>query len=76
MARESPEVTRMAKSPPLDGLKRRINRHRQEMAGQQQGHFVRETYRLSEGCLLDRGGKLAPAGRRLHRVYHAPAANC
>jgi hypothetical protein len=47
MARESPEVTRMAKSPPLDGLKRRINRHRQEMAGQQQGHFVRETYRLS-----------------------------
>ncbi|WP_137130339.1 hypothetical protein [Rhizobium sp. FY34] len=34
-------------SPPLDGLKRRITRHRQEKAGRMEGYFVRETYRLS-----------------------------
>lgn len=32
--------------PPLDGLKRRIQRHRLTH-GQEAGHFVRETYRLS-----------------------------
>lgn len=32
--------------PPLDGLKRRIHRHRQ-MQGVDGGQFVRETYRLS-----------------------------
>ncbi|MGF9691840.1 MULTISPECIES: hypothetical protein [unclassified Rhizobium] len=30
--------------PPLDGLKRRINRHRQEKAGGRTGLFVRETF--------------------------------
>jgi hypothetical protein len=34
-------------SPPLDGLKRRITRHRQEKAGRTEGHFVRETYCMS-----------------------------
>jgi hypothetical protein len=33
--------------PPLDGLKRRIDRHRQEKAGGQQGMFVRETFLMS-----------------------------
>ncbi len=33
--------------PPLDGLKRRIDRHRREKAGDAQGLFVRETYTLS-----------------------------
>jgi hypothetical protein len=33
--------------PPLDGLKRRIDRHRQEKAGERAGMFVRETYLLS-----------------------------
>ncbi|MBP2548856.1 hypothetical protein J2858_001772 [Neorhizobium galegae] len=38
----------MAKPPPLDGLKRRINRHRQEVSGRQhEGNFVRQTYCLS-----------------------------
>ncbi len=32
--------------PPLDGLKRRIDRHRQERAGRP-SMFVRETFRLS-----------------------------
>ena len=30
--------------PPLDGLKRRIARHRLEKPGGRSGHFVRETY--------------------------------
>lgn len=34
-------------SPPLDGLKRRLDRHRQAQATSTRGHFVRETYRLS-----------------------------
>lgn len=37
-------------SPPLDGLKRRLDRHRQVQSQQSAstaGHFVRETYRLS-----------------------------
>ncbi|MDE1158080.1 MAG: hypothetical protein PW791_07340 [Neorhizobium sp.] len=37
--------------PPLDGLKRRLDRHRQEngsaKAGGQSGLFVRETFRLT-----------------------------
>jgi hypothetical protein len=33
--------------PPLDGLKRRIHRHRQEKAGEASGMFVRETFLLS-----------------------------
>ncbi|UIY28391.1 hypothetical protein LZK73_15815 [Neorhizobium galegae] len=33
--------------PPLDGLKRRIDRHRQEKAGERQGMFVRQTFQLS-----------------------------
>ena len=33
--------------PPLDGLKRRIDRHRRDMAGQPNGHFIRETYCLT-----------------------------
>lgn len=33
--------------PPLDGLKRRIDRHRREHAGGQSGMFVRETFLLS-----------------------------
>ncbi|AYD01689.1 hypothetical protein [Neorhizobium sp. NCHU2750] len=32
--------------PPLDGLKRRIDRHRQ-LAGQRSGMFVRETFLMS-----------------------------
>ncbi|MCJ8509504.1 hypothetical protein MUU53_16475 [Rhizobium lemnae] len=34
-------------SPPLDGLKRRIDRHRQSQSEAGQSHFVRETFRLS-----------------------------
>ncbi|MBT9372469.1 hypothetical protein [Rhizobium sp. CSW-27] len=36
-------------SPPLDGLKRRINRHREQVSARrdQQGHFIRETYCLT-----------------------------
>ncbi|MFD1747629.1 hypothetical protein ACFSE1_19340 [Rhizobium helianthi] len=34
-------------SPPLDGLKRRIDRHRSSHGERPNGHFVRETYRLS-----------------------------
>ena len=34
-------------SPPLDGLKRRIDRHRQEQAGARAGMFVRETFQMS-----------------------------
>ena len=30
--------------PPLDGLKRRIDRHRQEKSGQSAGMFIRETF--------------------------------
>src|SRR6218665_928315 len=33
--------------PPLDGLKRRIDRHRREKEGGQSGLFVRETFQLS-----------------------------
>ena len=33
--------------PPLDGLKRRIERHRKEKAGERPGMFVRETFLLS-----------------------------
>jgi hypothetical protein len=33
--------------PPLDGLKRRIHRHRQEQAVGQGGLFVRETFLMS-----------------------------
>ncbi len=33
--------------PPLDGLKRRIDRHRHEKAGERQGMFVRQTFQLS-----------------------------
>lgn len=33
--------------PPLDGLKRRIDRHRSSAATRTSGHFVRETYCLS-----------------------------
>ena len=33
--------------PPLDGLKRRIDRHRQEKAGRSSGMFVRETFCMS-----------------------------
>jgi hypothetical protein len=33
--------------PPLDGLKRRIDRHRQEKSGRSSGMFVRETYCMS-----------------------------
>ena len=33
--------------PPLDGLKRRIDRHRQENAGRSSGLFVRETFTMS-----------------------------
>ncbi len=32
--------------PPLDGLKRRIDRHRQEHAGRSSGMFVRETFTM------------------------------
>lgn len=32
--------------PPLDGLKRRIDRHRQENAGRQSSLFVRETFTM------------------------------
>lgn len=34
-------------SPPLDGLKRRLDRYRQGQTQSTRGHFVRETYRLS-----------------------------
>lgn len=33
--------------PPLDGLKRRLDRHRLEKGASTRSHFVRETYRLS-----------------------------
>lgn len=33
--------------PPLDGLKRRIDRHRQEKSSRTSGMFVRETFRMS-----------------------------
>ncbi|MCB5201326.1 hypothetical protein LH464_02390 [Neorhizobium sp. T786] len=33
--------------PPLDGLKRRIDRHRLEKAGRSSGMFVRETFCMS-----------------------------
>ncbi len=33
--------------PPLDGLKRRIDQHRQTKSGGQSGLFVRETFRMS-----------------------------
>lgn len=32
--------------PPLDGLKRRIDRHRQENAGRKSNLFVRETFTM------------------------------
>lgn len=32
------------KAPPLDGLKRRMDRHRLDKAKTVQGHFVRETF--------------------------------
>ncbi|MDO1582308.1 hypothetical protein [Rhizobium oryzicola] len=34
-------------SPPLDGLKRRMDRHRRENPSASEGRFIRETYRLS-----------------------------
>ncbi len=34
-------------APPLDGLKRRIDRHRQHVAGERSGMFVRETFQMS-----------------------------
>jgi len=39
-------MARIPGPPPLDGLKRRIEQSRQARAGQQKGHFVRETYQL------------------------------
>ena len=33
--------------PPLDGLKRRIDRHRQHMAGERSGMVLRETLHMS-----------------------------
>ena len=39
-------MTKIPGPPPLDGLRRRILRHRQEKAGGR-GEFVRETYCLS-----------------------------
>jgi len=40
-------MVRVPGPPPLDGLKRRIARHRAENAGGAGGQFVRETYCLA-----------------------------
>ena len=40
-------MTKIPGPPPLEGLKRRISKHRQEHAGGRKGEFVRETYCLS-----------------------------
>jgi hypothetical protein len=40
-------MMKMPGSPPLDGLKRQINRHRQSKLAGGKGDFVRETYCLS-----------------------------
>jgi hypothetical protein len=40
-------MTRIPGPPPLDGLKRRIDKHRREKAAGGRGDFVRETYCLS-----------------------------
>ena len=40
--------------PPLDGLKRRIDRHRQDKASGRNGMFVRETFQLSRQDARDK----------------------
>ncbi len=40
--------------PPLDGLKRRIDRHRLEKAGGRMGMFVRETFLLTRAEARDK----------------------
>ncbi|MGV8938909.1 MAG: hypothetical protein ACOH2J_17455 [Allorhizobium sp.] len=39
-------MARIPGPPPMEGLKRRIARHRQETAGRARGQFVRETFCL------------------------------
>jgi hypothetical protein len=40
-------MTKIPAPPPLEGLKRRITKHRQEKTGGGRGDFVRQTYCLS-----------------------------
>lgn len=42
-------MARLPASPPLDGLKRQIDRHRNGGVQKKDGLFVRETFRLDRG---------------------------
>jgi len=47
-------MARLPASPPLDGLKRQIDRHRREKPGGSDSLFVRETFRLERAEARDK----------------------
>lgn len=47
-------MARIPGPPPLDGLKRRIEQSRQARPAQENGHFVRETFRLERGAAREK----------------------
>ncbi|OJF93500.1 hypothetical protein [Pararhizobium antarcticum] len=47
-------MARIPAAPPLDGLKRQIDRHRRAKPGGSDGLFVRETFRLERAAARDK----------------------